>query len=455
MGKLADKLKSKLKGVFTKEGREDKRWKERGSGHALGTRAEAEADAARRASERRAQADARAVSAEAERAAALDRHRREQARRDAVAGAGGRPANGALAAAEARAAGKQPASARYKSLQAQAAPALQRTQAQEQQERQQAQAQAQQQQQQQRDALGEPPASLVSFIVSGGDGASVQTLHKVFANILAHPSEAKYRRLRLTNPKVNELVVEVDGGLETLTVEAGFDVTFEPDPGGDGEQGVATLAEGADLAPLEVLCRHMEAAQPALPRAAPAPRKSALEALSGGVGPRHARVYRPPLDGSMRVPELPDGFFDLTVAEARAAAAGAASRREEASQLTTRAYKERLARERAGGGAVGGSSGRPPTTHALVRVRLPSGMLLQAVFGAKEPASSVRSFVADALLDPTTEFELFMQPGRTTLPESKTVHEAGLCPAALLNMNVVRGGAELNAELGAVAEQMP
>ena len=59
----------------------------------------------------------------------------------------------------------------------------------------------------------------------------------------------------------------------------------------------------------------------------------------------------------------------LSVAEARAAAAGAASRREEASQLTTRAYKERLARERAGAGAVGGSSGRPPTTHALVRVR--------------------------------------------------------------------------------------
>ena len=50
MGGL-DRLKSRLKGVFTKEGREAKRWAKRGGGNTLGTRE----DDARERSERERQ----------------------------------------------------------------------------------------------------------------------------------------------------------------------------------------------------------------------------------------------------------------------------------------------------------------------------------------------------------------------------------------------------------------
>ena len=99
-----------------------------------------------------------------------------------------------------------------------------------------------------------PPPALGTFLAASGEGPSAATLHKVLANVLAHPSEAKYRRLRLANPKVQAQVVDVDGGVETLVTEAGFDVVFEPCADvEEGEEGVAVLPEGADL---QVCSRH-------------------------------------------------------------------------------------------------------------------------------------------------------------------------------------------------------
>ena len=160
-------------------------------------------------------------------------------------------------------------------------------------------------------------------------------------------------------------------------------------------------------------------------------------------------MLAPPVGGAAVRPEDPgDDFFRLTAAEAQSMSSGAARRREEGQQLTTRAWKEKQARERAGGAA------RPPSTSALLRVRLPGGMLLQASFKAAEPTSALRQFVAESLTDQTAEFELFSQPGRRALPEAGSLLDAGLAPAALLNMALVCGDATLTPELLAVAEQL-
>ena len=45
---------------------------------------------------------------------------------------------------------------------------------------------------------------------------SSSTIAKVLANIVAHPAEAKYRTLRLANKRVQETIVDVDGGVELL-----------------------------------------------------------------------------------------------------------------------------------------------------------------------------------------------------------------------------------------------
>jgi len=53
-------------------------------------------------------------------------------------------------------------------------------------------------------------------VMQGRQG--VGTIVKVLANILAHPAEAKYRKLRLANKRIQDTIVDVDGGVELLQV---------------------------------------------------------------------------------------------------------------------------------------------------------------------------------------------------------------------------------------------
>ena len=54
------------------------------------------------------------------------------------------------------------------------------------------------------------------MIMQGNQSSS--TIAKVLANIVAHPAEAKYRKLRLANKRIQETIVDVDGGVELLQV---------------------------------------------------------------------------------------------------------------------------------------------------------------------------------------------------------------------------------------------
>ena len=45
---------------------------------------------------------------------------------------------------------------------------------------------------------------------------SSSTITKVLANIVASPAEGKFRKLRLSNKRIQETVVDVDGGVELL-----------------------------------------------------------------------------------------------------------------------------------------------------------------------------------------------------------------------------------------------
>ena len=54
------------------------------------------------------------------------------------------------------------------------------------------------------------------MIMQGNQSSS--TIAKVLANIAAHPAEAKYRKLRLANKRIQETIVDVDGGVELLQV---------------------------------------------------------------------------------------------------------------------------------------------------------------------------------------------------------------------------------------------
>ena len=48
--------------------------------------------------------------------------------------------------------------------------------------------------------------------------SSVGTIAKVLSNLVGQPADPKYRKLRLANKRIQETVVDVDGGVELLQV---------------------------------------------------------------------------------------------------------------------------------------------------------------------------------------------------------------------------------------------
>lgn len=73
--------------------------------------------------------------------------------------------------------------------------------------------------------------------------AAAEVLGKLLANIAAAPAEPKFRRLRLTNPRIQSAVVDVSGGVELL-LACGFEVVFEEGAQAAGGQA-ADAAEAA------------------------------------------------------------------------------------------------------------------------------------------------------------------------------------------------------------------
>uniref|UniRef100_A0A7S3R9T9 UBX domain-containing protein n=2 Tax=Dunaliella tertiolecta TaxID=3047 RepID=A0A7S3R9T9_DUNTE len=79
--------------------------------------------------------------------------------------------------------------------------------------------------------------------------------------------------------------------------------------------------------------------------------------------------------------------------------------------------------------------GLPSTT--TLRVRFPEGVVLQGVFGVKEPCSCVHAWVAQALRFPGSYFEL-IAPSRQPLPMGGTsIRDVpDIVPSAVLNFRM-------------------
>lgn len=91
--------------------------------------------------------------------------------------------------------------------------------------------------------------------------AAAEVLARLLRNVLGSPGEAKFRRVRLANPRIQAAVVDTHGGVETL-LAAGFEIVFEEaaqedgsfgsdGQGGAAAEGYAVLAPGAPLEPLQ------------------------------------------------------------------------------------------------------------------------------------------------------------------------------------------------------------
>uniref|UniRef100_A0A7S0N1F3 UBX domain-containing protein n=1 Tax=Pyramimonas obovata TaxID=1411642 RepID=A0A7S0N1F3_9CHLO len=263
---------------------------------------------------------------------------------------------------------------------------------------------------------------------------SVPIMGTILRNVAKDPTNPKFRRLRLGNPKIQELVVNADGGLEYLQA-AGFALEFTDLPDGSGTEGWAVLPESqpaikqaeAGAAWLSALVVDQQSTPSS---AGGQPNSQPLAAATDtefGPSNRNTQVFTPavaPPPAAMSHPD--ESFFKATPSELKEQARLQRQRLEESQQLKTKAMREAEAAAR-----------RPQHKAAQVRVRLPDGLILQGRFGAGEPVAAVAEWVLGCLAPPAAPFQL-LEPGvREPLASRGAavgVAEAGLTPSALLNL---------------------
>ncbi|ONM21722.1 Plant UBX domain-containing protein 2 [Zea mays] len=262
--------------------------------------------------------------------------------------------------------------------------------------------------------------------------ASVEVVKRLLGNLLREPENDKFRRVRLSNPRIKEAVADREGGMELLEA-VGFRVR---DEGGEPFAVMNEVPRDARLNGIRRAVLLLEGAHPSAP-----PVKAEVEAkescsnvadLQDGAKniDRQVRVFFSVPESSVAQNDVPDSFYNLTGNEIRNEAKMRRERLEQSRLLIPKSYKEKQA-----------LAARQKYKQAVIRVEFPDRMILQGVFLPGEATGSLYEFVTSALKQPGLEFELispaipkprvvphFPNPGE----RARTLQEEELVPSALL-----------------------
>lgn len=226
--------------------------------------------------------------------------------------------------------------------------------------------------------------------------ACIDILNKYLSNILDNPSDEKYRRIKLSNRVFREKVKPVVGSVEFLEA-AGFAETAAD----DGESYLC-LSEQADLDLLPALKDALVSAEP-------------IEIVLD----RNVKVLLPSQSSANF--SVPDDFFNVTADEIAKEQASRTRDAELMTQLRTKAMRERDAKREL-----------RIYRYALIRIRLPNGLILQGTFGIGEKLADVYDFLHECLLDSCSNPVL--KSGLDTLTAlERSLEELKLFPAVMVN----------------------
>ena len=233
----------------------------------------------------------------------------------------------------------------------------------------------------------------------------IDTLCKYLDNIVDHPDEEKYQRIRANNKALNERVLMLRGADEFLQA-AGFERRMLPGMDGSSppeEFIVFNKEQVQDVSRLQTLKEVLLAAEPIRP-----------------VLDRGTRVFHPSPNAAKI--QVPDEFYAVSMEELKREQAIRQEAVEQMGMLRTKQMRDRerqreLRRYR----------------YCLLRVRLPDGLILQGTFHASDRFAAVREFVSECLAHSWIPFVLAGQAGAKLTDERATLAELNLAPASLLN----------------------
>lgn len=236
----------------------------------------------------------------------------------------------------------------------------------------------------------------------------IETLFRYLDNIVQHPGEEKYYKIRIQNKVFQEKVALLEG-VQQFLLAAGFQLQSIPNAQQEMESCWIFSPDRPDyLEYLSSLRDGLISAEPIRPEL-----DRGLQILL-------------PSQASQRV-ELPPDFFWLTAEEVKREQQQRSEQVERNLMLRTKAMRQRdiEAQQR-------------KYRFTLIRIKFPDGPILQGTFKVNETFQDVRIFVQESLEDPSCEFNLLFPSGMTPPSaeaelEASTLLTLQLCPSAILH----------------------
>lgn len=284
------------------------------------------------------------------------------------------------------------------------------------------------------ESRNELEACVGTFLSAKPKEGSIEVMLKLLRNVVREPDNEKFRKIRMSNPKVREAIGEVAGGVEVLEF-AGFELRE------DGGEMWAVM-EVPDKQRIGLISNVIELLEPRkivepqkfgnLKDEAPAEMEEPVEQKPVD---RQIRVFFAVPESVASNIELPDSFYKLSIGELKREADMRKKKIEESQLLIPKSYREKQAK-----------AARKRYTKTIIRFQFPDGVVLQGVFGPWEQTVALYEFVNSALKEPNLQFDLIHPVAikRRVIPRFPsagqkciTLEEEDLVPSALVKFRPI------------------
>lgn len=268
---------------------------------------------------------------------------------------------------------------------------------------------------------------VAAYMSAGPPDGSVEVVRRLLKNIVKEPGNDKFRRIRMSNPKIKEAICERAGGVELLEY-VGFRLQEE----GEEMWAVMDVPLEDQISLIKEAIKLLEPQQEedsnsVAPNSDVAPVEKKID--------RQVRVFFSVPESVAAKINLPDSFYNLSAQELKREADLRRKKIEESQLLIPKSYKEKQLK-----------AARKRYKATVIRIQFPDGVVLQGVFLPWETTTSLYEFVSSSLKEPCLEFELLQpaMPKRRVIPRfssagdgTPTLNEEDLVPSALIKFKPI------------------
>ncbi|MCO5550776.1 hypothetical protein L7F22_004267 [Adiantum nelumboides] len=208
------------------------------------------------------------------------------------------------------------------------------------------------------------------FLSGAPSSETIDVFLRILRNIQRSPELEKFRKIRLSNPKIQDTVGMALGGVELLEA-LGF--TFQT----EGEE-IWAVMDPPSMDEIDVLQEVIVQLEKCGSGSFKEDVSSKEKAPMRREVDRHVRVFYASPENIAAKMEVPDSFFQLSASELRQEAAARRKKLEDSQLLISKVSRDRMA-----------AANKRKYKAAIIRIQFPDGVVLQGMFLPWEPTTAI------------------------------------------------------------------